>query len=369
MSANPEEIPLYRQRAVCQAVQRLISDTEAQPELRLDSVVRITLAGGAAMALYSPSRLSEDVDAIFSRSIPLPETIVYYQGERGERRTMSWDRNYSPTLGLLHPDAESDALFVSRSPGGTLDVMVLTPTDLAVTKLGRYAENDQRDILDLYHAGLVHPETLHVRAREALEYYIGNHRQVAHNITCALENMGSTLTVIAPEIAAPITTIPPRTEAQRLIDGSASEFPAHNLDNGAITGRLQMMSEDRSVAYLAKNHGLIMVYRGDGKTMPWLSAQKGKEISLDMASQPDKKSLSIDEVCDAILACDQGQSRIESFTRRKVVSVLRGAELSEDGLSKKDLAFLERCLLPLATSSGITQTDIVTLVKDRLGQR
>ncbi len=81
----------------------------------------------------------------------------------------------------MHPDAEEDAIFVAQSPDKQFDILVLSPVDLAVSKLGRYADNDQRDIQELYTDRLITPQALETRAAAAMRYYVGNVGQVHHN--------------------------------------------------------------------------------------------------------------------------------------------------------------------------------------------
>jgi hypothetical protein len=56
---------------------------------------------------------------------------------------------------------------------GSTDVRVLSPVDLAVSKLSRYADPDRDDIKALARAGLLDPKGLRQRAEEALIGYIG----------------------------------------------------------------------------------------------------------------------------------------------------------------------------------------------------
>lgn len=51
---------------------------------------------------------------------------------------------------------------------------VVTPEDLAVSKLGRFSTRDEEDILSLLKLKRMTPESFKARAEEALEYYVGN---------------------------------------------------------------------------------------------------------------------------------------------------------------------------------------------------
>src|SRR4026209_30383 len=73
--------------------------------------VRMYVAGGAAMHLYTGERVSEDIDAVFSRRIALPEELeVVYRDADGAARLLYFDRQYNDTFGLLHDDARQDSV-------------------------------------------------------------------------------------------------------------------------------------------------------------------------------------------------------------------------------------------------------------------
>ena len=56
--------------------------------------------------LLTGARVSEDVDAVFSKRVLFNEEIeVSYRDPDGRARLLYLDRNYNETLGLLHEDA------------------------------------------------------------------------------------------------------------------------------------------------------------------------------------------------------------------------------------------------------------------------
>ena len=138
--------------------------------------VPVYVAGGAASHLYTGSRFSADVDAALGRRLLLPDDLqVLYKAEDGKSRTLYFDRQYNDTLGLMHEDAHSDSVSIDVPGvnGKRLDVRLLAPVDLAVSKLGRFADADQEDIKALARAGLLESGPLRKRAGEALKGYIG----------------------------------------------------------------------------------------------------------------------------------------------------------------------------------------------------
>jgi hypothetical protein len=150
--------------------------------------IRMVVAGGAALHLLTGARVSEDVDAVFSKRVLLNEEIeVSYRDADGRARLLYLDRNYNDTLGLLHENAHRDARPVDI-PGidnKLIDVRVLAPVDLAVSKLSRFSDQDRDDILLLAREGLIDATSLRKRAEQALGGYVGDLTSVRNSIDIA----------------------------------------------------------------------------------------------------------------------------------------------------------------------------------------
>jgi hypothetical protein len=150
--------------------------------------VRLYVGGGAALHLRTGARLSEDIDGVFSRRVVLREDMqVAYKDPDGRARLLYLDRNYNDTLGLLHEDAYDDSqpLELSGTDARVLEVRLLAPVDLAVSKLARFSEVDREDISVLAREKLIDAETLRKRAEEALRGYVGNIESVRTSIDLA----------------------------------------------------------------------------------------------------------------------------------------------------------------------------------------
>ncbi len=135
------------------------------------------VAGGTALHFYTGSRVSVDVDAAFSRRIAVPDNLeVSYRESDGAARLLYFDKQYSDTLGLMHEDAydESISLSLKGVNSKVLDIRLLTPLDLAVSKLGRFAEQDREDIAELAKRRLITAKALRKRAEAALVAYVGD---------------------------------------------------------------------------------------------------------------------------------------------------------------------------------------------------
>jgi hypothetical protein len=180
---RPEYVAAFRELAA--RIQATLADVPRQA-----LPVRMYVAGGAALHFHTGSRVSADVDAVFSRRIALPENLdVAYRDVDGAARLLYFDRQYNDTLGLMHEDAQDDSLPLSLEgvDAHVLDVRILTPLDLAVSKLGRYSMQDREDIVALAKLGLVEAEPLRCRALEALGGYVGDTARLRGTIDTAVE--------------------------------------------------------------------------------------------------------------------------------------------------------------------------------------
>lgn len=150
--------------------------------------VRMYIAGGAAMHLLTGERVSEDIDASFSRKVIFDDEIsVSYRDADGRARMLYLDRNYNDSLGLMHENAYADSrkLDVPGVDKNLVEVRVLSPLDLAVTKLSRFGDQDRNDIEKLARMGLVDSGSLRRRAEKALGGYVGRLETVRTSIDVA----------------------------------------------------------------------------------------------------------------------------------------------------------------------------------------
>jgi hypothetical protein len=153
-----------------------------------DLPIKMYVAGGAALHFYTGERVSRDIDAMFSRRIALPEDLeVAYRDADGAARLLYFDRQYNDSLSLMHEDAQEDSICLALEgiDARRLDVRLLTPLDLAVSKLSRFAEQDRNDIVSLARHQRVHSTELRARALQALAGYVGSTERVRGSIELA----------------------------------------------------------------------------------------------------------------------------------------------------------------------------------------
>jgi hypothetical protein len=174
MRPNSATRPEYL-AAFTELVQRIAAPLGALPRLSLP--IKMYVAGGAAMHFYTGERVSNDVDAVFSKRIVLPSDLeVTYQDPDGAARLLYFDRQYNDTLAIMHEDAHDDSvpLTLKGIDASILDVRLLAALDLAVSKIGRFSGQDRDDITTLGRQGLIKSAGLRRRAEQAMENYVGN---------------------------------------------------------------------------------------------------------------------------------------------------------------------------------------------------
>ena len=181
-NARPEYLAALRE-----ILHRIATSLSGSPPRALP--VRMYLAGGAALHLYTGERVSRDIDATFSHRIALPENLeVAYRDADGAARLLYFDRQYNDTLGLLREDAYEDSvpLALEGIDSTALQVRVVSALDLAVSKLGRFSGQDQEDIATLARHKLIDSAALRRRAQDALRSYVGDTTRVQGAIAVAV---------------------------------------------------------------------------------------------------------------------------------------------------------------------------------------
>ena len=177
--------PAFHTRtALAQGLRALFKQLEERLSLR--SPLNVYLAGGMAVHLYTASRVTTDVDAEFGGRVYLPsDLVVEVTLEDGTQQVIYLDTNYNSTFALMHEDYLDDAIPVDLGMD-QLRVHVLSPVDLAVSKIARFADNDKEDIAVLVRLGLTGADEIEQRATSALAGYVGGQAMLKLNLRDAL---------------------------------------------------------------------------------------------------------------------------------------------------------------------------------------
>jgi hypothetical protein len=108
--------------------------------------VKAYITGGSAVHFYSGSRVSDDVDIILSHTVNIPKdlTVIWIDNDDNINQ-VAYDYTYNPTLGLMHEDYEDRAKLI-KAIDSKFEIYLLSPIDLIISKISRYASNDEKDI-------------------------------------------------------------------------------------------------------------------------------------------------------------------------------------------------------------------------------
>lgn len=152
----------------------------------LQRPVNVYLAGGMAVHLYTAARITTDVDAEFGARLLIPEDLVVEVTlEDGHRQVVYFDTNYNASFALMHEDHTDDAIALDLGLK-QLRLFVLSPLDLAVSKIARLADNDREDIAALVRLGLTSADEIEARATAALGGYVGGLAMLQLNLRDAV---------------------------------------------------------------------------------------------------------------------------------------------------------------------------------------
>lgn len=155
--------------------------------LDLTSTVKVYIAGGMAVHLYTAARTTTDLDAEFSARFHMPSDVMAeVVNDDGTKQLVYLDSNYNPTFSLMHEDYQETAMPIDLGVEH-FDVFLLSPVDLAVSKISRFADNDREDIFTLVSKGLTTADEIEERAHAAMGGYVGGLASLMQNLNDALK--------------------------------------------------------------------------------------------------------------------------------------------------------------------------------------
>lgn len=161
-------------------------------------VFQAIVFGGCAVHVHTQARGSADVDAeVASHGYVnaseiiglLGEDAYVFLDESGISQMLELDPSFNTTLGPLHEDYEDRVIRLRvQSVVPNVEVYVASPIDVAISKLGRFGDIDQKDIQALLRLPVVNVKEFERLAREAIGYYVGNKVPVLGNLEEALKD-------------------------------------------------------------------------------------------------------------------------------------------------------------------------------------
>ena len=146
---------------------------KAIPDSHKQTPVKAYLTGGGAVHYYCNSRVSDDVDLIMQYTVKIPEDLfVVWLNDAGTLEQVHYDYTYNSTLGLLHEDYEDRAIHMITIED-KFEIYLLSPEDLIISKLIRFAQNDEEDIQNIIKTGKVDKKLLYELAKDAISVGVG----------------------------------------------------------------------------------------------------------------------------------------------------------------------------------------------------
>jgi hypothetical protein len=180
----PKNPVFHTHTALVSGLRELLKQLEERLSLR--QPMNVYLAGGMAVHLYTANRVTTDVDAEFGARVYLPsDLMVEVTLENGVQQIVYLDTNYNSTFALMHEDYLSDSIPVNLGLD-QIRVRVLSPVDLAVSKIARFADNDKEDIAALVRLGLTTADEIEQRATSALGGFVGGQAMLRLNLKDAV---------------------------------------------------------------------------------------------------------------------------------------------------------------------------------------
>jgi len=143
------------------------------PDSHKQTPVKAYLTGGGAVHYYCNSRVSDDVDLIMQYAVKIPEDLfVVWLNDKGTLEQVHYDHTYNSTFGLLHEDYEDRAIHMITIDE-KFEINLLSPVDLIISKLTRFAQNDEEDIANIIKTGKVNKDELFELATDAINVGVG----------------------------------------------------------------------------------------------------------------------------------------------------------------------------------------------------
>jgi hypothetical protein len=96
-----------------------------------------------------------------------------------------FDTNYTSSFALMHEDYLDCAIALDLGMAH-IRLHVLSPLDLAVSKIARFADNDKEDIAELVRLKLTTADAIEQRATSALGGYVGGLAMLRLNLRDAV---------------------------------------------------------------------------------------------------------------------------------------------------------------------------------------
>jgi len=145
------------------------------------------IVGGAAVHFHTNLRVSNDVDSILSNAIKLPDDLVVpWIDEDGNIQQLSYDYTYNPSFGLMHEDYDKRAVLI-KTIDEKLNIYILHPLDLIISKISRFSDSDEDDIKILIETKNINKLELFNLASDAISVGVGFPKSISTHLEWVME--------------------------------------------------------------------------------------------------------------------------------------------------------------------------------------
>lgn len=143
------------------------------PDGHKEFPVKAYIAGGVAVYLYTHARVSDDIDMhIYNKIENFPQDLYITWNENGEKRQLAYDYTYHEGFGLKQEDFDKRLQYY-KTVDEKIEIYLLHPLDLIISKILRFEENDEADIKELIKKCKVDKNELYALADDAIKVGFG----------------------------------------------------------------------------------------------------------------------------------------------------------------------------------------------------
>ena len=171
-------------KAILDAAREMNESVKDQVENAQPGGVKAYVFGGAAVHIYTKVRGSADIDVEHDAAgmVDFSDVVVTYEDDSGSELLLTIDGTFNSTLGPLHEDYTDRAVELFVESSEPLWVYLVSAVDIAISKLDRFAEVDQNDIIALAKAKRFTKSEFKRLAEEAIDYHVGDSGKVSSQL-------------------------------------------------------------------------------------------------------------------------------------------------------------------------------------------
>lgn len=167
------------------ATERFMHRLSCTIERKLEQPVKAYLSGDAAFHYYTGERNPHLLDLSFSRNFLVPQNIYESYMADGVSHQIQFNFKHSPISSFIfHEYLDQASPIGIYGENQNIELFVLPPIDLAVSKLSCHGDKSINDIARLATIGGFDAETFQQHAKGLLDQYLGNkstlHEKIEH---------------------------------------------------------------------------------------------------------------------------------------------------------------------------------------------